>query len=318
MANFLKSLFGGKPEDPLAEKERNNKKNFEIFKYDGLRAQRMGQLEYAIKCFNEALSIEEDFETMSYLTGVQVQLGKLEEARLVLEQMSRLEPELASTYLTLANVCFMQEDYENMKTYAGKAIELDNENPVSYLLLAKAERGLKDEFAAIAHLTQAISAKENYTEAYLMRAEILQNMQQYVEAMKDVGIILAHTPDDESALLLRGKLKEATGNTEEARKDYTEVTELNPFNEQAYLYLGQLLIAGKEFDKAIECFNEAIEINPGFAQAYYERGRVKLLKGDKEGSVEDMKKSLELNPEDENNISGQFDNFKNLYANIPL
>lgn len=318
MANFLKSFFSGKAEDPQTEKEKNDKKNFEIFKYDGLRAQRMGQLDYAIKCFNKALAIEQDFETMSYLASVHVQLGQLEDARPVLEQMSTIEPELASTYLTLANVCFMQEDYENMKTYAGKAIDLDAGNPISYLLLAKAEHGLKDDFAAIAHLTQAIGAKEDFTEAYLMRAEILQNMQQYTDAIKDVEAILTNTPDDESALLLRGKLKEATDNTEEARKDYAEVTELNPFNEQAYLYLGQLLITGKEFDEAINCFDEAIEVNPDFAQAYHERGRAKLLKGDKEGSMEDMKKSLELNPEDTNDISGQFDNFKDLYSNIPL
>ena len=30
MANFLKSFFGGKTEDPQAEKEKNDKKNFEI------------------------------------------------------------------------------------------------------------------------------------------------------------------------------------------------------------------------------------------------------------------------------------------------
>ena len=31
-----------------------------------------------------------------------------------------------------------------------------------------------------------------------------------------------------------------------------------------------------------------------------------------------MKKALELNPDAENDISGQFNNFKDLYANIPL
>ena len=159
MANFLKSFFGGKTEDPQAEKEKNDKKNFEIFKFDGLRAQRMGQLEYAIKCFNEALAIEEEFETLSYLANTQIQLGKLEEARTALERMVILEPELPSTYITLANVYFMLENYDSMKANAEKAIELEEENPASYLLLAKAEHGQKDEFNAIAHLTKAIQIK---------------------------------------------------------------------------------------------------------------------------------------------------------------
>ena len=47
---LLSSLFGGgKPnEDQQAKQE---KKNFEILKYDGIRARNMRQLPYAIKCF---------------------------------------------------------------------------------------------------------------------------------------------------------------------------------------------------------------------------------------------------------------------------
>ena len=61
MPNFFKSFFSGKSETSESEKQKNNQKNFEIFKYDGLRAQRMGRPDYAVKCFTEALAIEEDF-----------------------------------------------------------------------------------------------------------------------------------------------------------------------------------------------------------------------------------------------------------------
>ena len=47
---LFKSLFGGN-NIPETEKEKNDKKNFEILKYDGIRAQRMGKLPYAIKMF---------------------------------------------------------------------------------------------------------------------------------------------------------------------------------------------------------------------------------------------------------------------------
>ena len=77
---FFKSFFSGKPENPEAEKQKTAKKNFEIFKYDGMRAQRMGRADYAIKCFTEALAIEEDFETMGYLAQVYMQAGQTEEA----------------------------------------------------------------------------------------------------------------------------------------------------------------------------------------------------------------------------------------------
>ena len=34
MPNFFKSFFSGKSETPESEKQKNDQKNFEIFKYD--------------------------------------------------------------------------------------------------------------------------------------------------------------------------------------------------------------------------------------------------------------------------------------------
>ena len=35
---FFKSFFSGKSDSPANEKQKNEQKNFEIFKYDGMRA----------------------------------------------------------------------------------------------------------------------------------------------------------------------------------------------------------------------------------------------------------------------------------------
>ena len=305
---FFKSFFSGKPENPEAEKQKTAKKNFEIFKYDGMRAQRMGRADYAIKCFTEALAIEEDFETMGYLAQVYMQAGQTEEARPLLERMAKLEPTHVATYLALANVCYMQEDYPAMAEAAKKAIAIEEGNAMAHYLLGKAEGGQHDDLMCIAHLTQAIALKDDFTEARLLRAEALVKMAQYKEAAEDIDAILASNPEDESALLLRGKLKEATGKAEEAEADYRLVTDLNPFNEQAFLCLGRLYIAQSKPAEAISLFDEAIELNPNFAEAYQERGRAKLMAGDKDGSVEDVKKSMELAPQELKNLNGQYGN----------
>ena len=242
---FFKSFFSGKPANPEEEKQKNNQKNFEIFKYDGMRAQRMGRADYAIKCFTEALALQEDFETMDYLAQVYIQSNELDEARKLLERMIRTEPEHTSTLLTLANVCYMQEDYAAMAEAAKKAIAVEEGNAMAHYLLGKADNGQNDGIMCIAHLTKAIVLKDDFTEARLLRAEALTKMQQYKEAMEDIDAILAQDPDDENAILLRGKIKEATGAEAEAEADYLHITELNPFNEQAFLYLGQLYIVRK-------------------------------------------------------------------------
>ena len=308
MPNFFKSFFSGKSETPESEKQKNDQKNFEIFKYDGLRAQRMGRPDYAVKCFIEALAIKEEFETMGYLSQLYIQMGETAKARELLEKMAAMEPDVTSTFLTLDNVCFIQEDYQAMEEAANKAIAIEEGNAVAYYLLGKARKGQDDDLMTIAHLTKAITLKDDFIEARLLRAEALMNLKQYKDMMEDIDAVLAQNPEEETAMLLRGKVKEADGKDEEAEEDYKLVTEINPFNEQAYLYLGQLYINQKKLTEAIGLFDEAIELNPNFAEAYKERGRAKLLNGDKDGSVEDMKKSLELNPKEEAGLNGEFKN----------
>ena len=88
MGNFFKSLFSSsKAATPEEEKSKNDQKNFDILKYDGVRAQKIGQVAYAIKCFTEALKLQEDFETMTYLVAAYTTANKAEEALEVLNRM---------------------------------------------------------------------------------------------------------------------------------------------------------------------------------------------------------------------------------------
>ena len=298
---FFKSLFGGN-NTPETEKEKNDKKNFEILKYDGIRARHMGKLPYAIKCFEEAVAINDEMETLTLLANAYIQANRLDDARITFNRMAEKEPEQVNTFLSLANICFMQEDYEGMNDACQKALALDDKNPLTYYLTAKAAVGMKEEINAIAMLTKAIVLKEDYTEAYQLRAEVLWGMKQAKDAAEDIQKLLNLNPEDE----------------EQAEECFNQVLSLNPFNEKAYLLLGELFLTKKDFDKAIGVYDEAIEINPNFAQAYHERGRIKLLKGDKDGSVEDMKKAMELAPETEGNISGQYNNYENMTKNVPF
>ncbi len=306
MSNFFKSLFGGKADEAAAG--GNNGKNFEIFKYDGLRAQRMGRVDYAVKCFNEALKIDEDFETMGYLSQLYVSTGELDKAHGLMLRMMELEPQLPEIYISLANLCYMESKYDEMKEVAQKAIETDSGNAVAYYLLAKAMKETGDDIMGIANTTKAIVLKNDFAEARLLRAEILMRMGQYTEAAEDIDFVLGETPDDENAMLFDARLKAAEDKAEEAERSYRRVIDADPFNEQAFVELGQLYISMKRLDEAILLFDEAIELNPDFSKAYYERGRARLLNGDKEGAMADSKKAMELQPKAGENLTGSFNN----------
>ena len=275
---IFSSLFGGNKKT-----EDNKEKNFDIFKYDGIRAMRIGKLTYALKCFEEATAIQEDLKTMNHQATCYIRVNRMDGARQLMTRMTEIAPDQPVVFQSLASLCYMQEDYAGMNDACQKALALNDQDPTTYFLAAKASLGMSNGIQTIAMLTKAIMLNEEFVEAYQMRAEVLWQMRQAKDANEDIEKLLA----------------------------------LNPFNEKDYILKGSYYLAKKEYDNAISVYNEALEINPNFAQAYHERGRVKLAKGDKEGSMEDMKKAIEMAPENGTNISGEYNNFEQ-QKNIPF
>lgn len=314
---LLSSLFGGnKPDNDQQTKQ--NKKNFEILKYDGIRARNMHQLPYAIKCLEQAVAIDEDIETLQYLAAAYAESGRTDDARITLDRLISIAPQNVQALISLANICYLQEDYENMDDACQKAIKIDDKNSIAYFLAARAARGMKNDIQAIVMLTKAIAQDEKFVNALLLRAEVLWDMRQAHDALSDIESVLAINPEDEDALLLKARISAETDNADKAIELLNQVAEINPFNEKAYLLKGELLSNQKEFGKALETYNEAIELLPQSSKLYQERGRIRLLQGDKDGSVEDMKKAIELNPENEKLINGNFDNFSKGGNNIGI
>ena len=307
---IFSSLFGG-------NKKSEEEKNFEILKYDGIRAMRIGKLTYALKCFEEATAMKEDLETMQHQANTYVRVNRMDDARQLMVRMTELATDQPLVFQSLASLCYMQEDYKAMNDACQKALALNDKDPATYFLAAKAALGMSNGIQTIAMLTKAIMLNDEFVEAYQMRAEVLWSMRQVKDANEDICKLLELNPDDENALLLRSEILVVSGEEEQALELMDQVLALNPFNEKAYLLKGSYHFLKKEYDKAITVYDDALEINPNFAQAYHERGRVKLEKGDKQGSMEDMKHAIELAPENGANISGEYNNYEQ-QKNIPF
>ena len=307
---IFSSLFGG-------SKKTEEEKNFDILKYDGIRAMRIGKLTYALKCFEEATAIQEDLETMQHQANTYIRVNRMDNARQLMNRMTEIASDQPLVFQSLASLCYMQEDYKGMDEACRKALALNDQDPATYFLSAKAAVGLSNGIQAIAMLTKAIMLNEEFVEAYQMRAEILWTMRQAKDANEDIEKLLSMNPEDENALLLKGEILAVSGEEEKALELIDQVLALNPFSEKAYILKGSYFLAKQAFDKALGVYDEALEINPNFAQAYHERGRVKLAKGDKQGSMEDMKRAIELSPENGANINGEYNNYEQ-QKNIPF
>jgi len=304
---FFSSLFfpSNSEED---QQQKANRKNFDILKYDGIRAQRVGKPEYAAKCFTEALKIQEDLETMKNLISVCYTLNRYDQALETLNSMVATGKDPANILLMRASLLFTMGKHAEATADCERVIEMESDQLLAYYLLAKSEA---NPLKAIEHIDKATGIKTGFAEGYALRAEINLALEKGNDALIDVGKLIELTPDDETVYLLRGRIYELMGNTDAASQDYRLASELNPFNMDAYLLAGNLMMKQGKYKEAISLFDEAVEHNENFAKAYAARALAKRQTGDHEGALADEEKLRELNPDENLNPAGN--NFDDMY-----
>ncbi len=291
---FFKTLFGGGVSDPVEEQKKQIQKEFEILKYDGIRAHRMHRMDYARKCFEEAIKLQDDFETYAQLVQLLFETGDFQAALGPLNHMAKAEPHIAETFISLATVHFMLENYQEMADNAQLAIDKAPDNVQAYYLKGKAMQGLAQEDEAVNLFTKAIDLQSDFAEALLLRGQIYLRQAKLTEALADAEAVIASGKEVESGLLLRGSVKEVENQSEEAESDYRQVLELDPFNQQAYIYIGKLYMKNERYADAISIMDDAIEVCPVFAHAYEVRAEAKNLSGDAEGAAKDASAAANL------------------------
>jgi len=229
--NFFKKLFGSQN----TSEEVKEEKNFDVLKYDGVRALRMQQFDYAAKCFVLALELNaDDLECRDYLSQAYISLGDMQNAYTQLMAISAAQPNNVAVLLRMADVLYMTEDYAAMAEVCEKALQLDSENIMTYYIYAKAYKGLNGLDAAVAMLSKAIDRREDFDAARLLRGNVLLEKNQTAEAAIDADNLYQRIEENEDVLLLKARVEKALGNLKEAEKVYTKAIDFNPFLIEAY------------------------------------------------------------------------------------
>ena len=260
--NFFKALFGGKDENPEEKRQAEEAKNFEILKYDGVKALKIRQWQQAIRCLSHALSIREDLECRDYLSQALIQDNQLTAAYEELQKLHEAEPDNQDILQRMANVAFVMEDYGAMASSCEKALLISKDNPEIYYLYGRACMGQEDLTNAIAMFTKAISLNEDYRDAYLMRAGVMLQRGDVEAAEQDCQWLLERASSVEDVLILKAKVETAKGNYSEALSYYDKVIEGNPFSIEGFTLRAELKKQMGDQQGAEEDLARLHEINP--------------------------------------------------------
>lgn len=241
--NIFKKIFGVSqenktqtPEDKAAEDSRN----FDILKYDGVKAMKAGRNDYALECFTRALDIKDDLEINDYMSQAYMAMGDLQNAYRQLEKLAEAHPDNINIFLRMAHVAYMMEDYVVMGANCEKALLIDKDSVEALYLYAQSCDGTGDTSNAVAMLTKAISLKEDYADAYLKRGEILLKDGNLDPADEDAAWLLEHFPGNEDILMLKAKIETGRKSYADAMKYLDGVIEANPFRHEAYSLRGEM------------------------------------------------------------------------------
>ena len=261
---FFKTLFTGREETEEEKKEHDEKSQFDIFKYDGIQALRMGQTDYAIACFEHALDIKDDIETQQFYASTLMRKGDLEGATEAFVELNRIEGEgNVETMLTLADLYFQQEDYEKMGGMCDAVMAADDSLATPYYYKACMQNAQNDLFNAVASATIAITKREDFNNAYLLRAKILCRMQQFAEAEKDIDHLIGLGLDeDDEIMMMKAEICDVLGKKEDAKTFYRKVIELNPYTTKAYMQLGNILHEEGNSKEAAALVEEGLKLAP--------------------------------------------------------
>ena len=269
---FFKSLFGGNDETPEEKKQRETERDVDVLRTDGQRALRMGQAEYAVKCFEKALQLRDDLETRDYLSQALIGAYRLDEAMQQLRVLHEAQPDNVHILSLMAKVAFMMDDYGKMTELCEQAMLLDKDNAELVYLYGRAALGQHDKVNAVAMFTKTIMLDEHFADAYLKRGEVLLEMGDVEGAAEDADWLMEKVVDVDDVFLFKARVLEAQNN-----------------------------------DAAvIDVLSQAIERNPFLTDAYRLRGAARLRMGDKDGAAADAAKVLELHPEEMEDITGEY------------
>jgi tetratricopeptide (TPR) repeat protein len=153
----------------------------------------------------------------------------------------------------------------------------------------------QDPDRAIEYLNKAISLNSNYVVAYILRGLAWAKKGNHDRAISDFNKAIELNPEYVVAYYNRGLTWAKKGNHDRAISDYDKAIELNPGYAKSYTDRGLVWAIKGNYDRAISDLNKAIKLNIGDADAYYARAIVYKMFKQSRKAANDYNNYLRIN-----------------------
>jgi tetratricopeptide (TPR) repeat protein len=184
----------------------------------------------------------------------------------------RQEPNDRESHVRRGHILRDRGDYPAAAQDYERAVELGDDQPLTYYGRAVCRRKMRQLDAALQDVESAIKRRPEEPEFHLLRGQIYVAMGKIGRAEADFAKTIDADPDDARAYFGRGTVYAAADRIDRAIEDFTAALERDPANAGAFHRRGEVYLRAKKLPQALADFGAAIRLDPDFALAYCSRG----------------------------------------------
>ena len=152
-------------------------------------------------------------------------------------------------------------------------------------------------FREMEELNALLRIAPTHEAARLLRAELLEKLGHYDDAIADLSVALQQNPANLTPLTNRALLSQRRGNASAAVDDFTKAIELSANDAELYYRRGIARHQTGQSDDARKDLDKAIELDSSLADAWYVIGNIEAGRGHAELAIAAYAKTVEIRPE---------------------
>jgi tetratricopeptide (TPR) repeat protein len=263
-----------------------------------------GNLEKAIECYQNALSLEpENADIYNALGLVMLHLGQNDMAKELFITASALAPKSSQSFRNLGLVYYALNNRKAAVESFEKALKIDPGNGDALLNLGQIYKNEDKQQLARGYFERAVVAKKLDPIPLAELAELLTENQEYAQAAEVAKAALTLDPSNIQAIKSISKSYRYIGNLSEAIHWGKKLIELEPGFSSSFTHLAKAYIEYGEHRIGSEYAKKAILLDPKDASGYacYASGIARS--GNWDNALENINKALELSPNNERYIA---------------
>ncbi|MDB9975107.1 tetratricopeptide repeat protein [Candidatus Thioglobus sp.] len=267
----VQDLFKDYPNEPI------------LFNISGACHAGLGQLDAAVKSYEEAIAIKPDYAKAHFnLAGTLHDLGQLDAAIISYEKTIEIKSDFAEAHNNLGNVFKeLQQDDAAIQSYK-KALVINPEYVESQYSLGNIFQELGQFESAIKCYEKVLVIKPNFAEMHNNLGVVFQKAGKLNAALERFQKALVIKPDFAEAHNNLGNVFKELQQDDAAIQSYKKALVINPEYVESQYSLGNIFQELGQFESAIKCYEKVLVIKPNFAEAYNNLGNAfnKLLQKD--------------------------------------